>query len=724
MNDNMTPVTIKAFGFAVVAVAILLVTIWLIFVPGKDHKTKRPRTRWTYFAVGVFLSALTLNLGLLLVDDEQPLLDTLLKAIFNSIQMIDAGRDLTNLKPANVGVEQLAFVRFVEELLYICSPVAFLGAVASYLSRFLARPRARLRCRIHANTYVFSELNEASLVIAQNVHDRIRGRHKLFPHPFTRGANLLFCSVNRDSDDDLQIRAARLGALCLEDSIEGLRRDLFGHHTLRLVLLSKDEVANITRAAALRRACKRTARKHRLQVLSLLYGFMESDRMSKTTVTLSDRQNVERQDRRGTVLKQRTISKIAGLLIAVLEYQVIIYSVTSLYGAESMLVVAEQDNERDHRLAVHTNAAVKHVPGITGFKRVRTKRVDWTRNLVESALLIHPLFLLGKQPDMPAKDDESAIDSYISWQSAMYERKTRHIVIVGGGHVGMEFLKLSLSTSRFKAPDGEDPLCFRFDVFDSKEDALAPGECLAKRRLEADAPGYAGGRLSKEFNVHFHLVEVLGPDFEDKLRAADKTNGGITYVFVSLGDDLKTAQAALRIRESLERIRIRRHTENWDTQPERQRSYVGDCKPVVLAVVDDSELSESLGVAEDDGFDYEIDTIGSDEQMYTLDLVFGSDARVNEAEKTEYKRRSIRASDLHKKYKLYAFMSSQDGQAFIVSSAHASGVDDDCSLTTTDLVVDWSADLVALADDASVNEDDDASKKAISLFNDYARPKE
>jgi hypothetical protein len=598
------------------------------------------------FAVGVFLSAFFFNLGLVLSEPSSigsfviRSTDRVLLSLFNSFQMIDAGKDFVKLDAGALTHRQLVFVMVVHHLLYVLSPIAFLGAVASYVSRFLSLPRAALRARLHPNTYVFSELGTHSLTLARN----IRNKHK-------HRANLVFASVDRDADDELQIEATSLGALCVEDSIDMVWRRLFGRRHLRLVLVGEDEVSNITRAASISKTCKAVASKR--VVRNMLRSF------------LFDKKHTE-----------EWMEKYGA--------RVSIYSVTSLYGAESLLDIGEQNSS----------------PAANGSIPVRIRRIDWTRNLVESTLNEHPLFLLGKQPPMSADDDsghENNYDrnGYVEWQNSMLHNDKRHVVIVGAGHVGMEFLRLALSSSRFTAPTVDEPLSFRFDVFDNAEDPLHPGEPRALRKLEAEAPYLTSRKLKEEFNVHFHVTDVFDPEFTQTLEKVNSTHGGITYVFISLGDDLASVQTAMMVRETLERMRVHRNAAKPAGQ--RQTSYLSDPKPIVLAIVDDDNLSESLSTANDDGFDYQIETIGSYEDMYTFDLVFGDDIKSNDVEKSEYKRRSTRASALHKKYKLFAYM------------RHIADEE------TKKYAVDWSEDLTS----AINNHANDETMAAINKYNEY-----
>lgn len=214
-DPDVITVNFCAVNLTFVSTAILLFTIVLIWQQSNNKALKRSRSRWTLFAVGVFCSAFFFSLGLVLSDKSEmghiitSALDNVLRATFGSIQMINGERDYASLDPGQLPNGCFAFIVFFEHLLSVLSPVAFLGAVASYVSRFLSMPRASFRSIFRPITYVFSDLGEPSLTLAASIRDK-HWRSCRIPFLKNRqrdGANLVFTSVNRDSDDELQIRA-------------------------------------------------------------------------------------------------------------------------------------------------------------------------------------------------------------------------------------------------------------------------------------------------------------------------------------------------------------------------------------------------------------------------------------------------------------------------------------------------------------------------------------
>lgn len=494
-----------------------------------------------------------------------------LDAFFLSIQMIDMGRDIVDI-PINGFL--MCGIRFYETVLYCLAPISFIGVIASYLVRFISLPVACILSKFR-DTFILSDLNESTVFLARSIKDHYSHPESCAPR---RKANIVFTSVHRDLHDKLQMQASEAGAISVRRSAESLWRNLSKRSNVRIVLAGQNEGENITRASSIYNSIKDEPEKKRPQ-------------------------------------------------------NVAIYSIASLYGAESLLEISEE------RETTNSSQSSLHA-----------QRFDWTRRLVESTLDKYPLFLLGHQPSLVASNDleDRHSETCIDWQDAMYKESRRHVVIVGAGHVGMEFLKMALSLSRFWAPDGTDTPKFRFDVFDSAPYSMDDSVPAARRHFEAQMPGVTPEELQEHYNCHFHLTDVLGPEFEKSLRNCYSEFGGITYVLVALGDDLVAAQTSMRIRESLERLRVRKYSAG--NPKDRQTAYLKSSKPIIITVIDDVELSRALESAEDDGYPYDIKTVGSPKDMYRYDRIFEDTGG-----KKEYKRRSSYASDLHRKYKLFAY---------------------------------------------------------------------
>lgn len=302
------------------------------------------------------------------------------------------------------------------------------------------------------------------------------------------------------------------------------------------------------------------------------------------------------------------------------DREVRIIALTELRGSETLLfpeVLSGEDNG---------------VVVVTG--------VDLTRSLADDVVDHYPLFLLS---DPKSQHSVEGFGKDVR-QRELYERADRHVVIVGAGHVGMDFLSVSLWASRI------DGVHTRISVLDAEADAVQGDKPRAQTRFEALAPeimAHVGTDYpapeSDDGNIYdldFHLVDAETSSYVDFLEKNAQT---ISYVFVSLGDDMRNVRAAMKTRQVLERELAKRSATRDD--------YRAAHRPLVIAVVEDDEIAEIAEEAKNEGQPYDLVCVGRNKVRLSFGAVFAQDTR-----KTEYKRRSNRASGTHGKYRLFAFM--------------------------------------------------------------------
>lgn len=629
------PITMWTVGFASLSLVVLVATVFLARGESLFGSQHGRGVNLVTLAMGTFTSAFLLCLGLNIDKAGISFPYTLLLSVLQAIKTTGGGNTPLSLSAVklsrilggeaghtNAISENLCHaVYFYQCVLYIVAPVSFVSVLVSRLMNFFALPRAHWRA-LHRDTYVFDELSEPTLTLARSIEKHAKTTKDV--------VNLVFTDTNNNVGDAFHARALALGATCVQNSVETVWKHLPHGRHVHIILTSKDEKRNITRASSISRACASAAKNWK------------------------------------PPLRYRLPVKHKALEAWTSAPHVTISAVTTLRGAESLFEHEELD--------------VLEI-GEEQFMRVPVRCIDWTRNTTEKILGEYPLFLLGRQPELPQPSDGVAYKSYLAWQNAMLDEDRRHVVVVGAGHVGMEFLSLALSTSRNGSPSDKGPLQYRFDVFDNKADALHKSECLAKYRFIAQTDGNAN-ELDK-LACEFHLYDVLGNDFLDKLVELNNVHGGITYLVVALGDDFATAQVSLRIRELFSGRDDGRLASaggvGAEGQPQREcarqehiarealHTYartdadVKRVQPVIVAALDDAELCNALAQAKRGGFDYAIDTMGSPQDMYTYELVFGENGVPEQV--TERERKAVRAKKLHEKYKLFSYMRSQQGSA-------------------------------------------------------------
>lgn len=427
--------------------------------------------------------------------------------------------------------------------LCVAAPVSIVSALVSRFVHFFSNVLVWWRAHF-LDTYVFDELSEPTLALAKSVRSRYEEPGK---SPRRRGGvvvNLVFAEETHSVEDDLHVRAIELGATCVRHPVDTVWRYLPRRKEVHLVLSSKDEERNITRASAIRRnACE-------------------------------ERERLEEHERRGERDERRARDECPSVSV---------YAVCSLREAESLFD--------------------QGAGGSGGGGHVSVRYVDWTRNVVEQTLERYPLSLLGCQPEGSEQAEGCARP-----RGSAAEQPKRHVVVVGAGHVGIEFLRRALQARERRVPDGSEALQYRFDVLDNKADPLhkdenGKPECLAKHRFLAQT----GGTYDlEELSCHFRLCDALGDTFLGEIDGLDERDDPITYAFVSLGDDFVTVQVSLRIREHFK----------------GKRASSGLPRPVIVAVLDDEELCASLKSDGHGGSEYRINAMGAPEDMYTYSMVF------------------------------------------------------------------------------------------------------
>ena len=254
----------------------------------------------------------------------------------------------------------------------------------------------------------------------------------------------------------------------------------------------------------------------------------------------------------------------------------------------------------------YVDAAVKSVTTFDGegnaSVHVYYRRFDHTQNTINQVLMERPVFLnvsLAKENETQARE-------------LLYGSDERRILVVGAGSMGFAFLKGAIWSSQ------SNSIHTHIDVIESDESR--------EKRLELECPEIASMLTSKlegasvdnlenelcdehreSYDVEFHTCDVFSGEFEEFMR----DNGHeISYVFVALGDDLASAQAARRIREMLERSRL-------------THSMPAAAKPPIVAVIDDSLIASSTaGATSSKGQQYEITPVGSQEALFSYDNVF------------------------------------------------------------------------------------------------------
>ena len=283
--------------------------------------------------------------------------------------------------------------------------------------------------------------------------------------------------------------------------------------------------------------------------------------------------------------------------------------------------------------------------------KMRLKRVDWIRNTVDILLDKYPLFTTGL-------DESSMFGGEFAPKLAFdYAPDKRHILIVGESMFAVEYLKGALWASQLGSE------------IQVQIDVVTEGVETLKSRFAFESPEFFaedGRPYQGHYNLRYFAFDPQGGDYLNYLLEDDSEFGEITQVLVAIDDDLVCAKVARRTREALEQRRL---------------AHPGANPAFIAALIENSELAQSVRLMRARKRLYAIEPVGDVESAYSVKNVFNtplsrqaryvnriySEYQINAADDfetavkradldfmgSEYYQRSSLASALHRKYSLY-----------------------------------------------------------------------
>jgi len=207
------------FGWGVAAVETLLIVAVSAVVFFFRLRRKNP-----ILILGVeILIAITVlmipyyGLALEIYEDLLNAPFVLVKSFVHSMHvfLIDTDYFLTieNIKNSGVGPTGIAADLYYWALLlsYLIAPLLTVGTVMDIMFSFIVNENCRFMMRIPGTKkkfYIFSELNEMSILLAEDIKHRIKD------------TEMVFCDVKRDTNENYLDRAKEINAFCINKSID------------------------------------------------------------------------------------------------------------------------------------------------------------------------------------------------------------------------------------------------------------------------------------------------------------------------------------------------------------------------------------------------------------------------------------------------------------------------------------------------------------------------
>ncbi len=250
--------------FFIMSISCVLVIPTISFVFSKTEKTKKFSLGWVKSSLlGVGIAAVLMFLPIHYSTSDESLAGVLrafLLSVFNSMQVFALGCEFGVVEegleycPDSLDSIYQAWVAVV----YFVAPLFTVGFVMSFFKNFFAYIKYLLS--YFKDVYVFSELNEKSLVLAQD----IKTKHTNAAIVFTD----VFDSEEDENSYELRETAKKMGAICFKKDVLAIA---FKTHSEKkkiwFFLLGADETENLNHTLELVNNYK-TRQKTRIYVFS------------------------------------------------------------------------------------------------------------------------------------------------------------------------------------------------------------------------------------------------------------------------------------------------------------------------------------------------------------------------------------------------------------------------------------------------------------------------
>lgn len=226
-------------------IGILCVSAIISLVVDKSYRRKFI-SPLTIMFTGVFIASMTMFFPIYFENYEAEfmgILKSLLASLYSTIKLFKIDNAFIvfwdTAKKLEGGFRTL--YEIVGTIIPILAPVLTFGMVLSFFGNLLAYQKYLLH--FFTDTYIFSELNEKSLAIAESIRE-------------ANGKNMLvFTNVYGKNDKELEKmreNAAILGAVCFKKNLNNIN---FKYHSseskLHFIVIGEDEKENITKTLKL-----------------------------------------------------------------------------------------------------------------------------------------------------------------------------------------------------------------------------------------------------------------------------------------------------------------------------------------------------------------------------------------------------------------------------------------------------------------------------------------
>lgn len=230
-----------------ISIVIFIYGIVYTFLTGRcKSKGKRFFDTIKWLIISTFMSAVVMFLPIyneIFYSDTLRYIKVLLLSIHNSIRLFIVDGEFTIILEhmANVNGGIATVYSVFAAVIFVVAPVLTFGVVLSFFKNILAYGRYVLG--FFKNVYIFSELNDKSLALAESLKKNDKRRQIIFTDVF---------EDNNETSYEFIERAREIGALCFKKDIVNI--NFMFHHkrsTLSFFTIGIDESENIDQSLKL-----------------------------------------------------------------------------------------------------------------------------------------------------------------------------------------------------------------------------------------------------------------------------------------------------------------------------------------------------------------------------------------------------------------------------------------------------------------------------------------
>lgn len=226
-----------------ISIALWVTTIIISFIIGRmKYKSKRLLTTTNVLFVGTFLSAAILFIPIYLNEFASDgrlsqLVKTLLLSLHHAIRLFVVGSDFNIISVAAEELDSVFSTVFstYASVIFIVAPILTFDFILSFFKNISAYRKYLMG--YFSDAYVFSELNERSLALADSILCNNRRNIIVFTDVFEK---------IEEANYELIERAKELGAICFKNDVLSINFRLHSKRkTLAFFAIGEDETENI-----------------------------------------------------------------------------------------------------------------------------------------------------------------------------------------------------------------------------------------------------------------------------------------------------------------------------------------------------------------------------------------------------------------------------------------------------------------------------------------------